>query len=157
VFGSHIRDYTLDWGAPSAEDDYEVGKALQCYVYHSQFRHVGWRVAVYTLLMFFLYLVLCFNFGFPALHARGDVSYWLFWITTLADVFVMLVLLFLVLDVTLLFWNFAKGLSRAQIKWPDEVKRKFAKDIGLKQETSNKDFGPRQETSNTYMKILIMM
>jgi hypothetical protein len=128
--------YTLDWGAPRAEDDYKVGKALLCYVYHSQFRQIWLRVAVYTILMFSLYLVLGFNFGFPAAHARGDVSYWLFWITTLVDVFFMLVLLFFVLDVTLLFWIFAKGLI-LQTEWPDEVKLKFVNDIGLKREKSN--------------------
>jgi hypothetical protein len=141
--------YTLQPDGPRAQDNYNVGEALKRYVYHSRFRQIWCRVTVYMLFMFFLYLVLGFNFGFPAMHARGDVSYWLFWITTSVYVFFMLVLLFFVIDVTLLFSIFAIGLSRAQTEWPTEVKRKFEEDIGLKEETSDvKDIGPKGKTSN---------
>lgn len=125
--------YRLRVGQLKDRSPYDVETAWRKYVYQGRCRPRAVRVVAYMLGMLILFLILGSIFGFPTVHARGSVSRFFFQATTILDVTLMLVLVFFVLDATLLCWRFVKDLSLSQTHWPDGTKKTFMKEIGFRE------------------------
>jgi len=90
-----------------------------------------YRIAVYVVLMLTLFTFLTFIFGTPNVPWRGELRKVYFDVTT-PVVFLMLILIFLVVDSTLLCLRFVNALRKHKTLWPPETHQAFEKKLELK-------------------------
>ncbi len=89
------------------------------------------RVVTCVVVMILFALFLCLIFGFPSVPHRGEISAKLYTIATLADVLLMLFLIFFVADATLFCYRFVKELTEGKIQWPEVTKLSCKRNLSL--------------------------
>jgi hypothetical protein len=101
-----------------ADQKHKFDKLWNTYNYYSQ-KH--WRLAravIGALAMMALYLLLRSIFGAPTPPARGPVAHFLYTSVTIIDVLATLVVIFLVVDATLLSRSVVVQLTAIESHWP---------------------------------------
>jgi hypothetical protein len=99
--------------------------------YYTQ-RH--WRLGraiAGTLAMMALWCVLAKIFGEPNIPVRGPVAYYIYFWTTILDVVVTLLLVFLVVDATLFARSFVKQLTTVESNWPLKLVKGYKERLHL--------------------------
>jgi hypothetical protein len=90
------------------------------------------RAALATIFMMSIGTVLAVIFGFPNVPARGSIARHLYNIVTPLDVFVTMLLVFLVVDATLYARSFVILLSSVRSQWPQKTVQHFKNQLRMR-------------------------
>jgi hypothetical protein len=89
------------------------------------------RVFTYVAGMFLAFVGLAGVFGWPNVPARDPIVRMLYSVVSLADVALMLALVFFVVDATRSFWLFVRQLGAHQTTWPKKTKERYEANLGV--------------------------
>ncbi|ULO24116.1 hypothetical protein [Methylocystis sp. SB2] len=124
----------LSYHLPEIEDGngrVHISQIWNAYLAKSGVWPIVYRIAVYVILMLMLFTFLSFIFGTPNVPWRGELRKVYYDVTT-PVVFLMLILIFLVVDSTLLCLQFVNALRKHKTLWPPETHQTFEKKLELK-------------------------
>ncbi|WP_292532245.1 hypothetical protein [Methylocystis sp.] len=130
--------FPITWGMlcyhlPETEDKngrVHIRQIWNAYVKKSALWPSTYRIAVYVVLMLMLFTFLTFIFGTPNVPWRGELRK-VYSDVTVPVVFLMLILIFLVVDSTLLCLRFVSALRKHKTLWPPETHLAFEKKLEL--------------------------